>query len=557
MAVRTYYVDPAATGTGDGSSWTNAYTSLSSCEAARQADLVTAGDTMVINCRTSGANPADTTRCVVDGSITDSSHGITIQVSQTDRAVGKWDTSKYRMYVDSGWNDVLELNDTYVTVIGVQAQNTAAAGRYCFNVLVGYCTLIGCIATGVQDTGDYYGGIRTGYDLSGIVVIKCLSVANTGNGFWGSGTNDRWYNCVSVGNGQHGFAVEGYRTFNATNCYAGGNGANDCNDSEANTTFSLTTCASEDGTFGASTIAYSTSSGAYFTNVTAGSENVHISSSSSFVGAGTDLSGTFTTDIDGETITSWMIGCDQPSSSGSTYTLTGSITGASTLPIMIYLQHELVNDRITGQSTLTDRLPYLYHELVDDDVDASGGGGQILPYIYHELVDDDVDGQSNLPTVLPELHHYLVDDDIDGTGGLDQTLPETHHYMYDSGIDTSGGAASLLPYLYHTLVNSVTSGISTLIGNLTTLLAGIEWALSGAITGVGGLVSRLPYLYHELVNDVVAGVGGAGQQLGYLYHLLVNNVVAGASTLWGNLTNLTSSVGSRLRIYMRIGKGRF
>ena len=59
-------------------------------------------------------------------------------------------------------------------------------------------------------------------------------------------------------------------------------------------------------------VAYST---ANFTNVTSGSENLHLAAGSALIDAGTDLSITFTTDIDGETrqtgVNLWDIGADE------------------------------------------------------------------------------------------------------------------------------------------------------------------------------------------------------------------------------------------------------
>jgi hypothetical protein len=212
---------------------------------------------------------------------------------------------------------------------------------------------------------------------------------------------------------------------------------------------------------------------------------------------------------------------------------------------------------ITSVCSVPAFLSYIYHTLVDDDVDATGTLSDTLPEVHHYLVDDDIDGQSLLKDTLPEVHHYLVNDVVAGQSSVGNLLPYIYHTLVNSVVAAAGGVSSLLPYIYHTLVNSVTAGVSTLIGNLITLAGGIEWALSGAITGVGELVSRLPYIYHGMVNNVVSGVGTLGDQLGYLYHYLTNNIVSGASTLWGNLTYFTTSVGSRLRIYMRIGKGRF
>ncbi len=115
------------------------------------------------------------------------------------------------------------------------------------------------------------------------------------------------YNCVII---SIAAVAGGIRriggTASVTNCYASG-----ASGSSYQGTITKTTAASADstGSTGLQNIAYSTSSGAYFRNVTSGSEDFRISSTSGLKGVGTDLSGTFTTDIYGATrAVPWDVG---------------------------------------------------------------------------------------------------------------------------------------------------------------------------------------------------------------------------------------------------------
>ena len=97
----TWYVDPAATGGGTGVDWTNAYTTLNACITAKYTGALS--EAMTINCRTSGANPADEAGVTIDGGYATASYPLTIQCAQVSRPVGKWDATKYRLSVTGGY----------------------------------------------------------------------------------------------------------------------------------------------------------------------------------------------------------------------------------------------------------------------------------------------------------------------------------------------------------------------------------------------------------------------------------------------------------------------
>ncbi len=103
--------------------------------------------------------------------------------------------------------------------------------------------------------------------------------------------------------------------------------------------------------YGATPVAYSTSSGSYFTNITPGSENFHIGALSELKDIGTDLSADFTIDIDGDTrptgANTWDIGADEyvilnsspeaPSSLGPPSLVDGSL-GDDNTPTLQFTQ---------------------------------------------------------------------------------------------------------------------------------------------------------------------------------------------------------------------------
>lgn len=290
--MQTRYINTASTAGGDGttnatSGANRAYASFAEWEAARQASLTEVEEVI---CE---GSTADSSSHTIDGWTTSAANYILIRTTQANRHNGRWDTTKYRLTssaIEGGW-----VYEDYVRVEGIQFQGTASGAwnkeGLCFTGN-GDCRAEACVAYACGDASygfRVYGGTAR--------FINCISYGNTSNGWRmqdpGSGCNVTFYNCLAAANSGNGFLFSS-GTSTARNCYAGGNTSADW--SAAPSTASNN--ASEDGTHG-TTIAYSTSSGAYFTNVTGGSENFDIGSSSSFVDAGYDLSGTFTTDIVG------------------------------------------------------------------------------------------------------------------------------------------------------------------------------------------------------------------------------------------------------------------
>jgi hypothetical protein len=187
-------------------------------------------------------------------------------------------------------------------LIGVQARNTHSSSFSRGISLAPGATpatadivIDGCIVTGIPH-GSSFAFVGSSGTFT---FINCLSYANACSGFdlrHGAGATHNVYNCVAAAN-NNGFSFESVSSTNTIrNCYAGGS-------TTADFTGPIDTASnnhSEDGTNGTTT-AYSTSSGAYFTNITASSENFSVTASSDLIDDGFDLSGTFTTDILGTT----------------------------------------------------------------------------------------------------------------------------------------------------------------------------------------------------------------------------------------------------------------
>lgn len=177
LAITTehWYVDPDAGGGGTGVDWTNAYTTLSAWEAAKNADITAGGSDkiMIVHCRSSsGGN--DQAQCIISGWTTDSTHYIQIK-GYDFPSDGIWDDTKYILENNDDSADALRIEADYVRLINLQILLTTTSGTMNGLLVSGVnasnaITIDSCIVKGVcSGTGDAYAIYSS--DADGIITV--------------------------------------------------------------------------------------------------------------------------------------------------------------------------------------------------------------------------------------------------------------------------------------------------------------------------------------------------------------------------------------------------
>jgi hypothetical protein len=326
----TRYVNTASAAGGDGttnntSGATRAYGSLAEAiadEVAARPNLVTNDELLHILCCGSAADgQVQIFNQTESGFTTDATRYIHIEGNPGDpngaHYSTSWNSSTYRVVASVQFGYAFLNRSRYLRMTQIQIENSHATEGYSSYRHEPQTSSSGddSFLRGVICRGAQWTTFGNGFQQRDgkVTYENCLAYDNQKGFEIGYGPDGPplaiYRNCVAVGNVQFGFWHETGQTHTRVNCYAGGSGTDDYG-AEAQTDTN-TTCASEDGTVG-TTIAYSTSAGAYFANVTSGSEDVAIGVLSSLRNIGTDLSGNFTNDIQGQTRSApWDIGVDE------------------------------------------------------------------------------------------------------------------------------------------------------------------------------------------------------------------------------------------------------
>lgn len=271
------------------------YTTITAWEAAKQGDLVSADQVQVAECYTFSGGLNDL--ATISGSTTDATRYMKITAASANRHNGIPQAGFYIANNDH-FSTGLNLSDSFVQVDGIEVR-LGGASTLCFSGAAGASqTVKNCIAFGGGSGANGF----SNFDLSICCLAYSCGLGWTGTDFVSYQAN----NCLAASSSS-GFRVPPGGSPILKNCVAYSNTTNYNGTFSGSSTHNGTSSASDDAPGGNSQTSIASGD---FNN--AASNDFHVASggSTKLQGTGTDLSGTFTTDIDGETWTTWGIGID-------------------------------------------------------------------------------------------------------------------------------------------------------------------------------------------------------------------------------------------------------
>lgn len=322
-----WYVDiDVVGGAGDGTSWADAYSSLSAFEAAEAVDLVSAGNIYHVHCRASSGTD-DTTGTTFDSGSwnTDSSNYVIIE--SEDAPQGVWTEANYSLEGAAYVNGlVIQIAGTQVLGLQVSAGTSRdgiyidAAGCLVHNNIVANTGRDGIVAYTnatttrisnniVYDAGD--GGIYINNPDNTVEVYNNTVIGAAGNGIESNYANNNTFrnNLIQASGGSDWVETNSTGLTTSKNITEDSTGPDvDYDDTDVHTNSIFTNYAGKDFTL---------DSGGDSTNLAIADD-------------GDDLSGTFTDDIEEQTRSTWYIGASEIVSAGGSATplLVGGCMGS-------------------------------------------------------------------------------------------------------------------------------------------------------------------------------------------------------------------------------------
>lgn len=279
------------------------YTSLSAAEAARNGNHVAAAAITTIELY----GMVDTTNVIIDGGTASVDYYFNVVTAGDGVHAGKWTPTAYIQRNSSGINSFI-VRDQYVRITGVQAETTTnLISRVAFRIDTEHnITLKNCIVRRGSGT-DRVDAVYN-VNSNNLLVINLLAYdlvkGTVGFGIYTTGGTTTAYNC-GVENAYISYFRDGTSTLTTTNCWS--QNSVDGWSGTISGDYNLTDAASDPQMPGANSVANVT-----LTFVDLAGEDYHLSATdTAAIGGGTNLSGTFTDDIDGETRSAWDIGPDE------------------------------------------------------------------------------------------------------------------------------------------------------------------------------------------------------------------------------------------------------
>lgn len=304
------YVNTASTPGGAGTTNATAgadraYATLAEALDAEQGDLTGTG---VLEIRCCGTSP-DTAPVEIAAAnwTTTAADYIWIRGNEDEpngrSFLARWSDAHYRLTPAINELAALAVYVPYTRLTGFQVQQMHDEGWGTLLVSTGvdgdnpasldHCIFDGLFVRGAPAANAWFSG-SVATQLAGRATWRnCIFVGGLQGGhglrvtFDGIQADAYIENCVAANNDGYGINLQWNSPGYARNCYAGGNGWEDLavdNGNQANN-------ASEDGESWSTVVAFSTSTGARFANITPGSEDFAIAADSELIDAGAAMSG--------------------------------------------------------------------------------------------------------------------------------------------------------------------------------------------------------------------------------------------------------------------------